>query len=136
MATELKSRIEEAAAAVRAKGALSPEVGVILGTGLGDFADALHDRAVVPYREIPRFPDMSEPYARALVALAERVSIELGAALPRAVFVALSGPTLETAAEYRFLRWIGADIVGMSLVPETIAAVHGGQRVLALGVVT
>src|SRR5258705_2673856 len=56
MATELKSRIDEAAAAVRANSALSPEVGVILGTGLGDFADGLRDRAVVPYREIPHFP--------------------------------------------------------------------------------
>ena len=50
--------------------------------------------------------------------------------------MAVAGPNLETAAEYRFLRWIGADVVGMSVVPETIAAVHGGQRVLALSVVT
>jgi purine-nucleoside phosphorylase len=84
----------------------------------------------------PRFPDMSEPYSRPLIALAERVALDHGQALPRAVLVALSGPMLETAAEYRFLRWIGADIVGMSVVPETIAAVHGGQRVLALNVVT
>jgi purine-nucleoside phosphorylase len=52
------------------------------------------------------------------------------------VFVAVPGPNLETAAEYRYLRWIGADIVGMSLVPENIAAIHGGQRVLAFNVVT
>jgi purine-nucleoside phosphorylase len=236
MATELKSRIEDAAAAVRAKSPLRPVVGIILGTGLGDFADTLRGRTVVPYGEIPhfpvstveshagelhlgqlagrpvavmkgrvhyyegysmrdvafpvrvlkalgcdtliatsavgamnpdmppgtivvttdhinlmgdnpligendddlgpRFPDMSEPYSRPLIALAERVSLELGQALPRAVFAALSGPMLETAAEYRFLRWIGADTVGMSLVPETIAAVHGKQRVLAFGVVT
>jgi purine-nucleoside phosphorylase len=236
MATELKSRIDEAAAAVRAKSPLRPVAGIILGTGLGDFADALRGRTVVPYGEIPhfpvstveshagelhlghlagrpvavmkgrvhyyegysmrdvafpvrvlkalgcetlivtsavgamnpdmppgtivvttdhinlmgdnpligenddalgpRFPDMSEPYSRKLIALAERVALELGQALPRAVFAALSGPMLETAAEYRFLRWIGADTVGMSLVPETIAAVHGGQRVLAFGVVT
>jgi len=236
MATELKSRIEDAAAAVRAKSPLRPVVGIILGTGLGDFAEALRGRTVVPYGEIPhfpvstveshagelhlgqlagrpvavmkgrvhyyegysmrdvafpvrvlkalgcdtlivtsavgamnpdmppgtivvttdhinlmgdnpligendddlgpRFPDMSEPYSRPLIALAERVALELGQALPRAVFAALSGPMLETAAEYRFLRWIGADTVGMSLVPETIAAVHGGQRVLAFGVVT
>ena len=84
----------------------------------------------------PRFPDMSEPYARALVALAERVALELAIPLQRGVFVAVPGPNLETAAEYRFLRWIGADIVGMSLVPENLAAVHGGQRVLALNVVT
>ena len=236
MTTDLKSRIDEAAAAVRAKSALRPKVGIILGTGLGDFADALNSRVVIPYGEIPhfpvstveshagelhlgqlagkavavmkgrvhyyegysmrevafpvrvlkaigcqalivtsavgamnpdmppgtivvttdhinlmgdnpligendddlgpRFPDMSEPYSRNHIALAERVALELGQVLPRAVFAALSGPMLETAAEYRFLRWIGADTVGMSLVPESIAAVHGGQKVLAFGVVT
>jgi purine-nucleoside phosphorylase len=55
---------------------------------------------------------------------------------PARVFVAVTGPNLETAAEYRFLRWIGADVVGMSLVPENIAAVHGGQRVLSFNVIT
>lgn len=236
MAGEHVKRIEEAAAAVRARTRLAPRAGVILGTGLGDFADALEPEAVVPFAEIPhfpvstveshagelhlgrlagrpvavlkgrvhyyegyamrdvafpvrvlralgcgtlvvtnavggmnpdmapgsivvttdhinlmgdnpligpnddelgpRFPDMSEPYARPLVALAERVALELGIPLQRGVLVAVPGPNLETAAEYRFLRWIGADIVGMSLVPEVIAAVHGGQRVLALNVVT
>ena len=84
----------------------------------------------------PRFPDMSEPYDRELLALAHRVAGEQGVRLPAGVFVAVAGPNLETAAEYRFLRKIGADIVGMSLVPETLVAVHGGQRVLALSVVT
>jgi purine-nucleoside phosphorylase len=84
----------------------------------------------------PRFPDMSEPYSRALIALAERVALEAGLPLQRAVFVGVAGPNLETAAEYRFLRWIGADVVGMSQVPENIVAVHGGQRVLAFNVVT
>ena len=236
MAGEHVKRIEEAAAAVRARTRLAPRVGVILGTGLGDFADALEPEAVVPFAEIPhfpvstveshagelhlgrlggrpvavlkgrvhyyegyamrevafpvrvlralgcgtlvvtnavggmnpdmapgsivvttdhinlmgdnpligpnddelgpRFPDMSEPYARPLVALAERVALELAIPLQRGVLVAVPGPNLETAAEYRFLRWIGADIVGMSLVPEVLAAVHGGQRVLAFNVVT
>jgi purine-nucleoside phosphorylase len=236
MASEYLERIEEAAAAVRARTRLAPRVGVILGTGLGDFADALELETVVPYAEIPhfpvstveshagelhlgrlagkpvallkgrvhyyegyamrevafpvrvlralgcatlvvtnavggmnpdmppgsivlttdhinlmgdnplvgpnddelgpRFPDMSEPYARPLIALAERVALELAIPLQRGVLVAVPGPNLETAAEYRFLRWIGADIVGMSLVPEVLAAVHGGQRVLALNVVT
>lgn len=234
--SELRRHIDEAAAAMRARTALRPGVGIVLGTGLGDFADSLRGRVAVPYEDIPhfpvstveshagelhlgqlggravaimkgrvhyyegysmkqvafpvrvlkalgchtliltsavggmnpdmpagtivvttdhinlmgdnpligpndealgpRFPDMSEPYTRSLVTLAERVALEQGMALPRAVLVALSGPMLETAAEYRFLRWIGADIVGMSVVPETIAAVHGGQRVLALNVVT
>src|SRR5262249_35765725 len=84
----------------------------------------------------PRFPDMSEPYSRALIALAEKVAGEQKLALKRGVFVAVPGPNLETAAEYRFLRGIGADVVGMSLVPETIVAVHGGMRVLAFNVVT
>jgi len=236
MASQLATQIDEAAAHIRGRSRTRPEVGIILGTGLGDFADSLDVEAVVPYREIPhfpvstveshagelhlgrlagrpvavmkgrahyyegytmrqvafpvrvlralgcktlvvtnacggmkpdlpagslvvttdhinlmgdnpligendealgpRFPDMSEPYSRALVALAEQVALEHRIPLQRAVFVAVAGPNLETAAEYRFLRWIGADVVGMSLVPENLAAVHGGQRVLALSVVT
>ena len=236
MASELKMRIDAAAEHVRSKSRIRPRVGIILGTGLGDFADALERQATVPYHEIPhfpvstveshagelhlgtlggmpvaimkgrvhyyegytlhqvtfpvrvlkaiacdtlvvtnacgsmnpdmtpgsivvttdhinlmgdnplvgpnddelgpRFPDMSEPYSRALIALAERVALEIREPLQRAVFVAVAGPNLETAAEYRFLRWIGADVVGMSLVPENLVAVHGGQRVLAFNVVT
>jgi purine-nucleoside phosphorylase len=232
----LRREIDEAAAAVLSRARTRPEVGIVLGTGLGDFADALHVEAVVPYADIPhfpvstveshagelhlgtlsgrpvavmkgrvhyyegytmrqvafpvrvlralgcrtliltnacggmnpalsagtvvaiadhvnlmgdnpligendeslgpRFPDMSEPYSRALLALAESVARELRVPLPRAIFVAVPGPNLETAAEYRFLRGIGADVVGMSLVPENLAAIHGGQRVLALSVVT
>ena len=236
MPGEERARIEAAAAYVRSRSRLAPEVGVILGTGLGDFASALATDAVVPFRDIPhfpastveshagelhlgklagrpaavmkgrvhyyegysmrevgfpvrvlralgcrtlvitnavggmnpdmapgaivvttdhinlmgdnpligendealgpRFPDMSEPYSRALTELTETVALEQRLTLRRAVFVGVAGPNLETAAEYRFLRWIGADVVGMSLVPETIVAVHGGQRVLALNVVT
>ncbi len=235
MVSELKSRIDEAGHYVLARSPIRPQVGIILGTGLGDFA-ALETSAIVPYRDIPhfpvstveshagelhlgtlagrevavmkgrvhfyegysmeqvafpmrvlnaigcgtviitnavgsmnpdmpagsivvttdhinlmganpltgpndealgpRFPDMSEPYARALVRLAEQVALELKEPLQRAVFVAVAGPNLETAAEYRFLRGIGADVVGMSLVPENLAAVHGRQRVLAFNVVT
>lgn len=236
MASELKTRIEAAAAFIRSRTSVRPEAGVILGTGLGDFAGALKVETVIPYREIPhfprstveshagelhlgtlggrpvavmkgrvhyyegypmdqvafpvrvlkaigcgtlvitnsvggmnptmpagtvvvtrdhinlmgdnpligpnddslgpRFPDMSQPYALPLIELAERAAGELDIPLQRAVFVAVAGPNLETAAEYRFLRWIGADVVGMSLVPETIVAVHGGQRVLAFNIVT
>jgi purine-nucleoside phosphorylase len=83
-----------------------------------------------------RFPDMSEPYDRAYLQQIHDVALELRIPLHRAVFVAVAGPNLETAAEYRFLRAIGADVVGMSLVPECIVAVHSGMRVLALSVVT
>jgi purine-nucleoside phosphorylase len=234
--TELRDQIEEAAAAVRKRTRVKPAVGIILGTGLGDFADALTIDAVVPYADIPhfpvstveshagelhlgtlaghpvavlkgrahyyegytmrqvafpvrvlralgcdtlvitnavggmnpdmtpgtivvttdhinlmgdspligpnddslgpRFPDMSEPYSRPLIELAERVALDLKIPLQRGVFVAVHGPNLETAAEYRFLRWIGADVVGMSLVPENLVAVHGGQKVLAFNIVT
>jgi len=236
MTVRLTTQIQEAAGFLGARLPRRPEAGIILGTGLGDFADALDVETVVPYRDIPhfpvstveshagelhvgrlagrtvavmkgrvhyyegytmrqvafpvrvlkaigcdtlvitnasggmnpdmppgsivvvtdhinlmgdnpligendetlgpRFPDMSEPYARALIATAEAAALDLKIPLQRAVFVAVPGPNLETAAEYRFLRWIGADVVGMSLVPENLAAVHGGQRVLALSVVT
>ena len=84
----------------------------------------------------PRFPDMSEPYDRKLIRLAEDVALAEGLKVQKGVFVAVAGPNLETAAEYRFLRGIGADVVGMSLIPENLVAVHGGLRVLALAVIT
>jgi len=84
----------------------------------------------------PRFPDMSEPYSRELLAVARETAREDKIPLREGVFAGVAGPNLETRAEYRFLRWAGADLVGMSVVPETIAAVHAGMRVLALSVVT
>jgi purine-nucleoside phosphorylase len=84
----------------------------------------------------PRFPDMSEPYDGQLLELAEHVALDEKIVAKRGIFVGVAGPCLETAAEYRFLRWIGADVVGMSLVPENIVAIHGGMRVLAFGIVT
>lgn len=236
VASDLKRRVDEAAEFVRARARTRPVAGIVLGTGLGDFASALEVETAIHYRDLPhfpvstveshagelllgtlagvpvavmkgrvhfyegytmqqvafpvrvlralgcgtlvmtsacgsmnpdlpagtlvvttdhinlmgdnpligpnddelgpRFPDMSEPYSRALIALAERAALDLGIPLRRGVLAAVPGPNLETAAEYRFLRWIGADVVSMSLVPENIAAVHGGQRVLALNVVT
>ena len=83
-----------------------------------------------------RFPDLSEPYDRAYLQLLQQVALELQIPLRQGVFVAVAGPNLETAAEYRFLRGIGADVVGMSLVPETLVARHSGMRMVALTVVT
>jgi len=235
-ASDLLRRIEEARAFIASRSALRPEVAIILGTGLGRFADAMRDAVVVPYPEIPgfpttaveshagdlvlgtlggkptlllngrahyyegwtmeqvvfpvrvaralgartlvatnasggmnplyrsadivvvtdhinlmgdnpligpnhdelgpRFPDMSEPYDRAWIDLAREVALEERIALQQGVLAAVAGPNLETRAEYRFLRWAGADLVSMSLVPEAIAAVHAGMRVLAFAVVT
>jgi len=84
----------------------------------------------------PRFPDMSEPYTRAYIELLEKVALDTKTAVKRGILVAVAGPNLETAAEYRFLRRIGADVVGMSMVPETIVAVHGAMKVLGISVVT
>lgn len=84
----------------------------------------------------PRFPDMSAPYDPALQKLAEETALELRIRLHQGVYVAVVGPNLETRAEYRFLRYIGADVVGMSTVPEVIVARHMNLKVLGIGVVT
>ena len=84
----------------------------------------------------PRFPDMSEPYDNRLRALARDVALDRRLTLREGVYVAVPGPNLETRAEYRFLRGLGADVVGMSTVPEVIVAVHAGMRVLGLSIIT
>jgi purine-nucleoside phosphorylase len=84
----------------------------------------------------PRFPDMCYPYDPALMKLAVDTALEMGIPCRKGVFVAVAGPNLETRAEYRFLRGIGADLVGMSTVPEVIVAAHTGLKVLAFSVVT
>ena len=84
----------------------------------------------------PRFPDMSEPYDPALRRLARAVALEQGITLREGVYAAVIGPSLETRAEYRLLRAIGADVVGMSSVPEAIAAGHAGLPVLGISIIT
>ncbi|MBN2035856.1 MAG: purine-nucleoside phosphorylase [Chitinispirillaceae bacterium] len=232
----LFDNIQEAKAVIEKRTRLAPQVGIILGTGLGKLADAIQKEAEIPYEEIPhfplstveqhagrlilgtlsgkrvmamqgrfhfyegytlqqivfpvqvmkfmhintlvvsnacgglnplwppgtimaitdhinllpgnpligvndnrvgpRFPDMSEPYSKALIELVSRVALESGIRIERGVYAAMTGPSLETRAEYRMLRLIGADAIGMSTVPEVIAAKHAGISVLGLSVVT
>jgi len=84
----------------------------------------------------PRFPDMCQPYDRALQELALAAALEEQIVAHRGVYVGVVGPQLETRAEYRFLRGIGADVVGMSTVAEVLVAVHAGLKVLGLSIVT
>jgi purine-nucleoside phosphorylase len=234
--TELRSHIDEAVAFLRTKTALRPDIGIILGTGLGGLAKEITSEVVVDYGDIPhfpistveshhgklifgtlggkqvvamqgrfhyyegytmkqvtfpvrvmkflgvktllisnaagcmnpkfrrggimiitdhinllgdnpligpnddtlgpRFPDMSEPYSKRLIALTEQVALDLKIRTERGVFVAVPGPNLETRTEYRYLRLIGADAVGMSTVPEDIVAVHMGLEVLGFSIIT
>jgi purine-nucleoside phosphorylase len=234
--TSLYDRVQAAAALVRARSALVPEVGIILGTGLGGLAHEIAVEAEVPYGEIPdfplstvethagrlllgrlagrpvvamqgrfhryegydlqqvtfpvrvmhalgarmlvvsnacggmnplwgpgdlvllsdhinllgdnplvgpnddrlgpRFPDMSAPYDPELRALARQAALELGILLREGIYVAVPGPNLETRAEYRMLRAMGADVVGMSTVPEVIVAGHQGMRTVGISIIT
>ena len=232
----LFDRIEEAAAFIRAKWSHAPAAGIVLGTGLGKFAEDIAADVVIPYEQIPhfphstapshkgqlvcgtlggkkviamegrfhfyegytlqqvtfpvrvmkalgagaivvsnacggmnpqwergdimliedhinllgdnpligpnddrlgeRFPDMCNCYDRELLKLGRKIALEENIVCHQGVFVAVSGPNLETRAEYRFLRAIGADVVGMSTVPEVIVAVHAKMRVLGVSVIT
>jgi purine-nucleoside phosphorylase len=232
----LFDRIQEAAGVVRGRTRLRPDVGIVLGTGLGGLAAEIEVEAAIPYEEIPgfplstveshagrlllgrlgqrpvvamqgrfhryegydlaavtfpvrvmqalgarflfvsnacggmnplwspgdlvllsdhinllgdnpliganderlgpRFPDMSAPYDPDLRALARATALELGITVREGVYVAVPGPNLETRSEYRMLRMMGADVVGMSTVPEVIVAVHAGMRTLGISIIT
>jgi purine-nucleoside phosphorylase len=106
---------------------------------LSDHINLLGDNPLVGSNDErlgPRFPDMSAPYDPELRALARTVALELGIVLREGVYVGVPGPSLETRAEYRMLRAMGADVVGMSTVPEVIVAAHSGMRTLGLSIIT
>ncbi len=84
----------------------------------------------------PRFPDMSEPYSYAYIELAQDIAREQGVKLYEGVYVGLQGPTFETRAEYKYLRTIGGDAVGMSTVPEVIVGVHAGLQIFGISIIT
>lgn len=122
-----------------AAGGMNPQYDLADVVIIEDHIDFLPDN---PLRGVnddtlgPRFPDMLEPYDRALVKLAQETALELGIPAHKGVFVAVAGPNLETRAEYRMLRHFGADVVGMSTVPEAIVAKHAGLSTAAFSIVT
>ena len=122
-----------------ASGGLNPEYRAGDLMLIGDHLNLLGDNPLIGANDDalgPRFPDMSAPYTAELRELARRVGSEMKLPLREGVYAAVTGPSFETRAEYRFLRALGADAVGMSTVPEVLVAVHGGLRVLGISMIT
>src|SRR5207244_9800632 len=114
-----------------ARGGINPQFGKGDLIVIDDHTNLIGDKPLIGKNDDrlgPRFPDMCWAYDRELIALTQRVALEEKIVCHKGVFVAVTGPNLETRAEYRFLRGIGADVVGMSTVPEVLDCVQWGLR--------
>lgn len=122
-----------------AAGGINPQLDLADVVVLEDHINLMPDnplRGVNDDRLGPRWPDLCEPYDRRLIEKARAAGLELGIPVPKGVIVAVSGPNLETRAEYRMLKLLGADVVSMSTVPEVLVAIHAGMKVLGFSIVT
>ncbi|QDU79675.1 Purine nucleoside phosphorylase 1 [Polystyrenella longa] len=122
-----------------ASGGINPQLDLADIVVIEDHINLMPDsplRGVNDDRLGPRFPDMSAPYNKDLLQLAREIALEMGIPVSPGVFVSVMGPNLETRAEYRMLKGMGADVVGMSTVPEVLVAVHADLKVLGFSVVT